>query len=71
MSVKFVLKFRSEFEFFCSETRASVERKRIAGISPLFCVEHSAPSYCSYGWSGDDHGEDEAEDCEEDEYILV
>ena len=48
-----------------------MERKRIAGISPLFCVEHSAPSYCSYGWSGDDHGEEEAEDCEEDEYILV
>ena len=63
---------RGEFELFCDETRLSVEKKRKAGLTPLFCVEHSAPSYVSYGWSGDDNGdEDEREECEEDEYILV
>ena len=63
---------RREFEYFCEETRADVDRKRNAGITPLFCVEHSAPSYGSHCWSGDDHGDDdEGEDCEEDEYVLV
>ena len=63
---------RQDFEYFCDETRVNVDRKRNSGITPLFCVEHSAPSYGSHCWSGDDHGDDdEGEDNEEDEYVLV
>ena len=63
---------RQEFEYICDETRANVDRKRNAGKTPLFCVEHSAPSYGSHCWLGDDHGdEEEGEDNEEDEYVLV
>lgn len=57
---------------FCEETRSTNEKKRLLGINPLYCIQHSAPSFGSYGWSGDEQGEDEdGEDCEEDEYILV
>lgn len=63
---------REEFELFCDETRSNVEKKKQAGITPLFFIQHSAPSYISYEWSGDDQvDEDEGDDCEEDEYILV
>ena len=62
---------RDEFDLFCAETRTNVDKKRAAGLTPLFCVEHSAPSYGSHGWSGDDHGEEDDVDCEDDEYILV
>jgi hypothetical protein len=72
LSSYYYLFYRQEFEYFCEETRANVDRKRNAGITPLFCVEYSAPSYGSHCWSGDDHGDDdEGEDCEEDEYVLV
>jgi hypothetical protein len=76
LALAFYFKEKEEFDLFCEETRINVERKKMAGITPLFYVQHAAPreyheyddsALLSSSWAtgGDDEEEEEEEEEEE------